>query len=92
MIDQDQRSVADMPVWGPARTEITITGIPTSFMRNDPTHIQDHTVAGKAWMSRRRYRVGGMLTECRGFDTMEALMAAVQVFDATPAKLPLRAR
>ena len=24
------------------------------------------TIAGKAWMRRRRHRVGGMLTECRG--------------------------
>ena len=31
-----------------------------------PIYIPDHTVAGKAWMCRRRYRVGGMLTECRG--------------------------
>ena len=31
-----------------------------------PDDILDHAIAGMAWMSRHRYRVGGMLTECRG--------------------------
>ena len=31
-----------------------------------PIYIPDHAIAGRAWMRRRRHRLGGMLTECRG--------------------------
>jgi hypothetical protein len=37
MIDRDRRAVAEVLDCGPARTEITITRIATSFTRYDPT-------------------------------------------------------